>query len=138
MLSLFYSLSLIFVGLVIVIKSFLKLNDNKFFEDTPWLFILGIYIWGDGLVLGFFWLIMGLLTIFLPAIWLYRLVLIFFALRWFYEVIYWLNHQAHKRSFKPFFLQGKKTLPADQAAIVYQLIHLCLTTLALFGLWLSF
>ena len=129
---------LIVGGLALTAISWWKIGQKKFYEDTPWLYPLSIYVWGDALVIGLFWAAVGVLASWLSWMWLVRLLLLFYGMRWFFETIYWLNHQAHEKTFIPWFLQKRKWLTADQAAIVYQVLHLCMTTLAWFGLIFSF
>lgn len=45
------------ISLLIVIRALYELLENKnSFGKTVILFWLGIFVWGDGVVLGFFWL----------------------------------------------------------------------------------
>lgn len=125
MLLLFWA-SLALISLVVTLEALKNCRREKFYQDTFLLFPLGIYVWGDALVLGPFWLAVAVSGFFVPLIWLGRLTLLFFALRSLYEVIYWINHQVSARSYRPPLGRHLKWLGANEAAIVYQVAHTCL------------
>lgn len=114
-----------------------KAQADKFYEDTPQLWLLGIYVWGDGLVLLPFWIISVYVLTYLSFINQIRFLLIFLGIRSAYEVIYWLLQQFGHQNYRPPFLRKIKWLDAHQAAILYQLFHSCVLVLTLLGLILT-
>ena len=52
--------------------------------------------------------------------------------RSFYEVFYWLNHQAVKSEYNPPFFRKIKWMKANDSAILYQPIHTCFVVLGAF------
>lgn len=104
-----------------------KFQNSQFFTETPWfLKLFLIYVWGDGLIVGFVWLILGL-----TAIWNWQIavlgVMLFVFIRAFGEMIYWFSHQFSDRSYRPPDF-GMKSLDNHAIYILYQL-HSQLTML---------
>ncbi len=113
-------------------------KKGQFYSDTPQLFPLGIFIWGDGLVLAPFWAVASLFFFFSPPLNILRFFLLFFAVRSGFEVIYWLNQQAtHSEYVAPLF-RSIKWLKANDAAILMQVIQMCLSVSCIVLLWASF
>lgn len=120
-----------------------KCKQGQFYSDTPSLWLFGIFVWGDGLVLLPFWFVL-LLSWLLTAIFWQELsagiilagYLIFVTVRSGYEVMYWLNHQAQNKTYQPPLFRHISWLGAHEAAILYQLMNTVQMTLALLGLWL--
>jgi hypothetical protein len=102
-----------------------KSRHKQFYSDTPWLFPLGIFVWGDALILGPFWMIASLLFSFVSFMDMWRCIFIFFALRSAYEVIYWINHQVAQRQYHPPLFRRISWLSPNDAAILYQLLNMC-------------
>jgi hypothetical protein len=123
------SCGLVLLGLVITFLAVQKSKTDQFYSDTFWLIPLGVFVWGDGLILGPFWLISGLLFLKMSTLWILRYLLVFVAIRSSYEVVYWLNQQAANSKYQPPLFRNVSWLSAQQTAILYQLIN----TLALFG-----
>lgn len=104
-----------------------KLHSQLFFTQTPWfLKLFLIYVWGDSLILGIVWLILGLIAIWNWHIAVLAVMLIVF-IRAYGEMIYWFSHQFSDRSFRPPDL-GMKNLDNHAIYILYQL-HSQLTML---------
>lgn len=118
-------------GLIIFAASIYKSQRNEFYSDTPWLLPFGVYVWGDGLVLGPFWLLVGGLSL-VADVRLAQVYLFFVLCRSLYEVMYWLNHQAVKSVYEPPLFRGVKWIDGQQAAILYQLIHMSVVIGALY------
>lgn len=125
------ALTLIISGLYITHTAWKKSKSDGFYTLTPQFAILGIYVWGDGLVLGPFWSLSGLIFLFLSPLNILRYVLLFYALRSAYEVIYWLNHQAVKDAYRPPLLPALNHLSPKEVSILYQLTHFTITFLTL-------
>lgn len=103
--------------------SYQQSKSGNFFTNTQFLWPLGIYVWGDGLILFPAW--MGLLLVWIntTTLFTFRVLALFYLVRSAYEVIYWLQHQAVKSSYKPPLPPFFAWLNAEQAAILYQLAH---------------
>lgn len=127
---------LAFLSLLITFQSVRKSKKGDFYQDTPWLLPLGIFVWGDGLILGPFWLVSGLLFFWLPWLFIARYILLFTAIRCGYEVVYWLTHQAAGKQYQPPLFRSIKWMDAQQSAILYQLLTTVWMFAALFGLFL--
>lgn len=119
------------IALLIAIKKIKK----EFYSDIFLLAPLGIYIWGDALILAPFWIISGIIFFFIPVISILKYIIIFYTARSFYEVIYWLNHQAVKDSYNPPFFRKIKSIGSNESAILYQLIHTCIVIVGIFILF---
>lgn len=127
---------LVLVGVLTSYQSVHTSKKGDFYQDTPWLLPLGIFVWGDGLILGPFWLVSGLLFFWLPGLFIARYLLLFTAIRTGYEVVYWLTHQAAGKQYEPPLFRSVKWIDAQQSAILYQLLTTVWMFLALFGLFL--
>lgn len=121
------------IGLLTFIVSVQKSKKNQFYSDTFLLAPLGVYVWGDGIILGLFWTLVGLFGYFtnLEMLWFYRFYLVFWAIRSGYEVVYWLNHQSTKSEYQPPILRNIKWLAANETHILYQVANSCIVTIAL-------
>lgn len=114
-----------------------SLSAKKYYRKTlTWLFPFGAYVWDDMLPISIFWLVSSVILIFLND-WILTtvLVLLFFILRWFYEVFYWFFQQFHTDNSRPNDF-GFKNLPNQNIYIIYQVINLCQATLGIFALFL--
>jgi hypothetical protein len=121
-----FCFSLMLIPGVVFILAQRKCRAGHFYGDTPVGFLLGIYVWGDALILAPFWCFSGLFFLFLPLLMILRYILIFFALRAAYEVIFWLNHQAVKDGYCPPLFRQVRWIKTNDAAILYQLLNFCL------------
>lgn len=132
-------------GTLVFLLSLRFSRKNQFYSDTPWLWPWGVFVWGDGLVLGPFWIVLSGVWwalfrqdhILDPWIWVARSLLLFWIVRSGVEVVYWLNHQAAQKEYAPPFLRNVKWLNQDQAAILYQLTHTSILVVLLLLLLLS-
>lgn len=132
------SILILIASLTITWTSFRQTKNNCFYSLTPWLFPFGIYVWGDGLVLGPFWILASLLFLTLSITQLIHFLLIFYLIRSIYEIIYWLNHQAAKSNYKPPMPKFLSFLDSGQSAILYQLVHTCIVIFTSFILISTF
>lgn len=126
------------VGLVIIVCAIYFSKKGQFYSDTHLLIPLGIFVWGDGLVLGPFWFLSGLLFSQLDLLFILRYVLLFWAIRSGYEVVYWLTHQASRHEYEPPLFRNISWLNAQQGAILYQLMTTLGLFFSLFGLVYSY
>lgn len=114
-----------------------KLSVDKYYRKTMTvLFPFGAYVWDDMLPISAFWVISSAILYFLNDLKLTLvLILLFFILRWFYEVFYWFFQQFHTDNTRPNDF-GLKKLPNQNIYIIYQVINLCQATLGIFLLYL--
>lgn len=110
------------------VHSYQQSKKGRFFTNTQFLWPLGVYVWGDGLVLFLAWIALACLWYFSPSVITLKLVAVFYLVRSAYEVVYWLQHQALKSSYKPPLPGWFDWLTPEQAAICYQLIHTVVVT----------
>lgn len=128
-------------ALVISLYSWHKVKNDQFYSDVPQpLLAIGIYVWGDGLVIGPFWLVATLFWAILAIspLNIVRFYLLFLIIRSTYEVMYWINHQMFERDYVPPLFRKVEWLNAEQHGILYQLLHMCLIVLAISLLLFTF
>lgn len=119
-------------------------KKNPFGQYFP-LFFLGIFVWGDAIILGLFWSLISLTCLLLNDWILFILILsLFWVVRSLGEIIYWLNQQ-----FSPIIrnppknLMGYKFFRNDSIWFIYQLFWQCVlvvsivTSIYLTSLWLN-
>jgi hypothetical protein len=116
--------------------SFKHSKAGSFFGDTAYWFWLGVYVWGDGLVLGPFWAFSSLVWYLLPVKTVLVWILLFFILRSFYEVMFWLMHQFARKEYRPPVLRNVPWLNAESAGILYQVFHTCVVVVCLVCLFI--
>lgn len=134
----FFLLFIAALSLVVFLLAYRYSKKGSFYSDTLPLTPLGIYVWGDALILAPFWLVVSsffLISGVEPSLFL-RFYVLFLALRSTYEVIYWLLHQSAKSEYHPPLLRSVSWLKAQEIAILYQLFHTCIILLSLS--WLFF
>lgn len=120
-------------SLSIFIKSLIKVaKHKKAFEKTPFLFFLGIFVWGDGVILGLFWFFVSLLCFILKDYLLFLLITsLFWLIRSIGEVIYWLNQQFSPINRNlPEKLFGYFIFKNDSIWFAYQLFWQCVFILS--------
>jgi hypothetical protein len=105
--------------------SYVRSKQGKFYSDTPWLLPMGIFVWGDGLVIGPFWAVSSGVLMWLSWLDVVRYCLVFYSVRSAYEVVYWLNHQAVGKTYRPPLFRHIAWLGSEEAAILYQLMNMC-------------
>jgi hypothetical protein len=134
----YFGLLVCVLGLGIFFTAIKRCQNHCFYQDTHWLIPLGIFVWGDALILGPFWAISGLIFTQLSQIWVIRYLLLFASIRGGYEVIYWLNHQAVGKDYHPPLFRRFKWIDSQQSAILYQLVTTLWLFGSIFGLLISF
>jgi hypothetical protein len=112
---------------ILFVLTIIRVRKQQFFSDVFWFFPFGVYVWGDGLVLFPFWMLIAVIFLVfgLPISMVYRVVLGFFFLRSFFEVIYWLLQQSIKSTYKPPLTRNIPGLTAEAGQILYQVAHTC-------------
>lgn len=131
---------LVLAGSIITTVSIQKCKKDGFYGDTFWLFPFGVYVWGDGIVLGIFWLLTGVLfgILQLSFIWVIRYLLLFWLIRSGYEVMYWFISQFVDQTYSPPIGKNVQWLDGNQVKILYQVTHTCIIILLSFLLVYSF
>lgn len=124
--------SILTISNLLIFYLALKKSKKQFFSDTFCLAPLTIYVWGDALVLTWFWIIAGVSLLWVSWHQWLKLLIIFFTMRSFFEIIYWLNAQAVGKQYKAPLFKKIKWLNAEQSAILYQLIHFVVVVM---GVW---
>lgn len=118
----------IFFFLLVSIMAVYKTRHNKFYQDTTFLWPFGIYVWGDALIVAPFlatvsliWLLLGT-----DGATITKFIALSLGVRSFFEVIYWLNHQATDNVFTPLLLRNNTSLKPKDTAILFQVWHTCI------------
>src|SRR4030042_2404075 len=133
------------LSLLVCIKGFRESKDNKnAYGLVPYLYLLGIFTWGDAVIFGLFWLLSSIITIILQDFLLFLLIIsVFWLVRSIGETIYWFNQQFSTINRNPpEKLCGYKYFKIDSIWYVYQICWQCvtitsiITTIYLAHLWL--
>jgi hypothetical protein len=134
------------VALCCFLKGFYEIRTKKnAFGSAPLLVVFGVFVWGDALILGPFWMAISLTSLIVRDWYLFLLLIsVFWVVRSLGEVIYWLNEQfAGKNRNPPHTLRFHGLLKSDAVWFVYQLIWQCVLVISLVvslfvgKLWLS-
>ncbi len=139
-------LSLYLLGaLVSFIKGLKKSKRGDTNQETPHLLFIGAFVWADAVVLGLFWSLSTLLIlIFQDWLLFWLIVSVFWMVRSFGEIIYWLNQQFSSKNRNPpqkFWLY--KFFPNDSVWFVIQVYWQCILVVSLiasvyfFSTWLK-
>lgn len=125
------------LAIILVINIFIfvmagKKSKKNFYSDTFLFLPLGIYVLGDALILAPFWILSSLFLFFFSIENILKFILIFYTVRSFFEIIYWLNHQSVNSSYNPPLFRRIKWIKANESAILYQLIHTCIVVIGIF------
>ncbi len=115
-------------------KGFQEIKHKKNAFGIARLFgLLGIFVWGDAVVVGLFWLIICLTILLVQDWYLFLLILsIFWVVRSAGEVIYWLLEQfTMQHRNPPHTLKFYKFFNNDSIYFVYQLFWQCVLTISI-------
>ena len=129
----FLLLSALF-NLIVFLKAFHESKDKKnAFGLTPWLNLIGAFVWGDAVVFGLFWAIASLVTWLLNDWLLFLLIAaLFWAVRSHGETIYWFNQQFSTLDRNPpKKLIGYSIFHNDAIWFVYQIVWQCVTVISI-------
>lgn len=130
------------VGLVAAIIGIYRSSlQNKVFAETPWLLWLGIFVWGDAIIIGGFWFLVAVITGWLQDWLLFLLcVSIFWLVRSFGETIYWLLEQFSSLTRNPpKNLWGYQWIKSEALWFLYQVFWQCVTVAtSISSLYLAF
>jgi len=118
---------------ILWIWSLKQVRGGNTFKTTPWLLPLGIFVWGDGLVILLFWIAWLIFSMLVQNIYIsLTLWALFWVVRSLGEVIYWLNQQFSiiKRNDPKSLLGGK--LFGEGVWFVYQIAWQCVLVIMIF------
>jgi len=142
---LFLSVYLVVNALIFIKSVEHSVKKNNAYGLTNWAIPLGIFVWGDGLVWGLFWVGSVLASLYLKSwVFFWLVVSLFWVVRGLGETIFWLNHQHSSKTLYP-----AKDLPFynlvknESIWFIYQIAAQAVTVVAIlfslyFGkLWLG-
>lgn len=112
---------------------------------TPFLYPLGMYVWGDAAIFGIFWAGAALISLLLSDWILFLLIVsLFWLVRSVGETIYWFNQQFSTITrMKPERHLTHKIFHNDSVWFIFQIMNQCLTVITiitsvyLFHIWLK-
>lgn len=121
------------VSFLACLQGLYEVNKNKnSFGNTRLLFWLGIFVYGDAVVIGLFWSLASLVSVLLHdwiLFWLF--VAVFWVVRSLGETIYWLNQQySPVIRNQPKDLVGYSLFKDESIWFVYQIVWQCITVIA--------
>lgn len=145
-----FEMSVVFIFLIISIISFVTGLDQSIKKsnphgETPYFVWLGIFVWGDGIIIGPFWFISSLFAFFMKDWQLFLLMIsVFWVVRSLGETYYWLNQQFVKNNSNYYQkLTGYRFFKNDTILFIYQIIWQCVSVVSIIAsiyfanLWLS-
>lgn len=115
------------------VKSVIEVTKrNRAFVTTPWLSWLGIFVWGDAIIISLFWVGLAVLGLWAGSKWWWLGVAIFWAVRGVGETVYWLNQQFStiKRN-PPETMWGYQWIRSEAIWFVYQIFWQMVTVVAI-------
>lgn len=137
--------SLILSGIAITIASIYQSKKGNSFDITYYLFPLGIFVWGDGIVFGPLWTLAGILFGLIDdPIGLFLFISIFWVVRSAGETIYWLNEQFvkdHRNDYRK--MLGYSLVENESVYFLHQIICQSILVISIMStiyfahLWLS-
>jgi len=134
------------LSLIVFIKGLQQsIKKKNLYGNTTYLCCMGIFVWGDALILGIFWFLSSLISYLLKDWYLFLLIFsVFWVVRSFGEMIYWLNQQFIKDKSNYYEKTiGYRFLKSDAILFIYQIFWQCvcivsiITTIYFANLWLS-
>ena len=147
--TLYQQIFILFYGLVNVAVFFLGLHHSKnrqgSFVLTPLLYVFGIFVWGDAVILGLFWSLAAGAAMLLHDWYLFLLIIsLFWTVRSLGETMYWISQQFSTiNRNNPSQLLGHAIFHADAVWFAYQLfwqmvcVSTIITSIYLGRLWLQ-
>lgn len=93
---------------------------------------LGIFVWGDALILSLFWSVTAVICLWLQDLWLFlSIVSIFWLVRSVGETFYWFLQQfASEKRDAPESLIGYNLVKNESIWFIYQVMWQCLTVIS--------
>lgn len=117
------------VSFAVFIIGLAESKKGNAYGETKLLFPLGVFVWGDAVVFGLFWIVASFASYFLDDWILFLLIIsVFWLVRSLGETIYWFNQQfSGKVRNKPEDLFFHSIFKNDSIWFVYQIIWQCVT-----------
>lgn len=124
---------LFFFNTFLLFKSYGECQKHNAFGLTHGLGWLGMFVWGDVLVLSIFWMIMSLACILLNSWILFALIgSVFWLVRSLGETIYWFLQQfATVKRDPPESLTGYNLVKNESIWFVYQVMWQCICVVSI-------
>jgi hypothetical protein len=106
---------------------------NNPYGETPYFVWLGIFVWGDGIIIGPFWFFASLFSYFFHDWHLFLLIIsVFWIVRSLGEVSYWLNQQFVKNNSNYHQkLIGYKFFKNNAILFIYQIMWQCIAIISI-------
>jgi len=122
------------ISLLVAIRGGYEIRKkNNPFGEPFILFWLGIFVWGDAVILGFFWVLVSLVCFLLKDWILFWLIIsVFWVVRSLGEILYWINQQ-----FSPIIrnppknLLGFRFFKNDSIWFIYQIFWQCVLVVSI-------
>lgn len=122
------------VNVALFAKGLYESNQkNNAFGLTRPLFFLGMFVWGDAVIFGLFWSVAALIALVFQDWILFLLIAsVFWMVRSFGEVLYWINQQFSPIKRNPSnTLLGYRWFKNDSIWFVYQLVWQCVLVISI-------
>jgi hypothetical protein len=128
-----FLLALVVLNGYLLQRSKTECKKNNSFGLTHSLAVLGMFVWGDVLVLSLFWMIAALVSLLLHDWLLFLLIVsLFWLVRSIGETIYWLLQQfAVVKRDSPESLVGYQFVKNESIWFMYQVMWQCIAVVAL-------
>lgn len=128
-----FLITLIIFNVVLLFVGKYRCKNGCSFYLTRWLTPLGMFVWGDVLVLALFWLAAAIVSLVLSNWWLFLLLVsVFWLVRSSGETLYWFLQQfATKKRDAPESLVGYSLVKNESIWFIYQVMWQCLTVFSL-------
>lgn len=131
----------LFINLLVFIKGYHECKNKKnAYGETLLLFPLGVFVWGDAVIFGLFWLGISIFSLILDDWFLFLLfVSVFWVVRSLGETIYWLNQQYSGVIRNPHDkLRFYELFQNDSIWFIYQICWQCVTVVSIiFSIYLG-
>lgn len=126
-LFLLINVALFFISLTNVTKR------RKAFNPIIYAYIIGVFVWGDALIICPFWVFISSFSLLLNSWYLFLLfICIFWVVRSMGETIYWLNQQfSNITRNPPEKLMGYRYFGNESIWFAYQLVHQCVVVISI-------
>lgn len=134
------------INFLVFLKGFFETSKNKnAFGVTPWLTLLGIFVWGDAVIIGIFWVAISIVSLLFGSWYLFlSFVSLFWVVRSLGEVIYWISQQfSNIVRNPPQTLFGYSIFKNDSIWFAYQVVWQCILVVSIItsayfiNLWLN-
>lgn len=123
---------LIVSNVALFFKSKTECARSNSFGLTRGLSVLGMFVWGDVLVLSSFWVLVAGVSLMLQSWWLFLLLVsTFWLVRSLGETVYWFLQQfASQKRDKPDTLLGYNLVKNESIWFMYQVFWQCMTVVS--------